>query len=76
MAEVAYAVQHEMALTLADVLIRRTHVIYEVRDGGLARAPAVADLMAERLGWDEVERGRQLAEYERQVKLTQAWREV
>jgi glycerol-3-phosphate dehydrogenase len=75
MAEVAYAVQHEMALTLADVLIRRTHVIYEVRDGGLACAPAVADLMAERLGWDEAERARQMAEYERQVKLTQAWRE-
>ena len=56
MAEVAYAVQHEMALTLSDVLIRRTHVIYEVRDGGLPRAPAVAKLMAERLGWDEAER--------------------
>jgi glycerol-3-phosphate dehydrogenase len=74
MAEVAYAVQHEMAISLSDVLIRRTHVIYEVRDGGLARATAVADLMAERLGWDEAERGRQLAEYEQQVKLTQAWR--
>ena len=75
MAEVAYAVQHEMALTLADVLIRRTHVIYEVRDGGLPRAPAVADLMAERLGWDEAETARQVADYERQVALTQAWRE-
>ena len=74
MAEVAYAVQHEMALTLADVLIRRTHVIYEVRGGGLPRAPAVADLMAERLGWDEAESDRQMAEYERQVALTQAWR--
>lgn len=31
--------------------------------------------MAERLGWDEAERDRELAEYERQVKLTQAWRE-
>jgi glycerol-3-phosphate dehydrogenase len=76
MAEVAYAIQHEMALTLSDVLIRRTRVIYEVRDGGLDRAPAVAALMAERLGWDEEERARELAEYERQVALTQAWRET
>ena len=76
MAEVAYAVQHEMALTLSDVLIRRTHVIYEVRDGGLPRAPAVAKLMAERLGWDEMERERQVAEYAEQVLLTQAWRET
>jgi len=69
-------VQHEMAVSLSDVLIRRTRVIYEVRDGGLARTAAVADLMAERLDWDEAERERQVAEYERQVKLTQAWREV
>ena len=75
MAEVAYAVQHEMALTLADVLIRRTHVIYEVRGGGLPCAPAVANLMAERLGWDEAEREREVADYARQVALTQAWRE-
>ena len=68
--------QHEMALTLSDVLVRRTHVIYEARDGGLDRAPAVADLMAERLGWDEAERERQVAEYKRQVALTQAWREA
>lgn len=75
MAEVAYAVQHEMAVSLSDVLIRRTHIIYEVRGGGLARAPVVADLLAERLGWDEEERARQVAEYERQVALTQVWRE-
>jgi glycerol-3-phosphate dehydrogenase len=75
MAEAAYAVQHEMALTLSDVLIRRTHVIHEVRDGGLAHAPVVADLMAEQLGWDETERDRQVADYARQVALTQEWRE-
>jgi glycerol-3-phosphate dehydrogenase len=74
MAEALYAVQHEMALTLCDVLIRRTHVIYETRDGGGEQARAVAELMAPRLGWDKVEFERQMANYATQVTLTQKWR--
>jgi glycerol-3-phosphate dehydrogenase len=75
MAEAPYAVQHEMALTLCDVLIRRTHVIYETLDGGLERARAVAELTAPRLGWDEAEIERQVADYAAQVALTRQWRE-
>jgi len=75
MAEALYAVQHEMALTLRDVLMRRIHVIYETRDGGLGRARTVAELMAPRLGWDGVEAERQVADYAAQVALTQQWRE-
>ncbi len=75
LAEVLYAVQHEMALTVCDVLMRRTHVIYETRDGGIGRARAVAELMAPRLGWDELEIERQVADYTAQVALTQQWRQ-
>ena len=74
MSEALYAVQHEMALALSDVLIRRTHVIYEARDGGLERARAVAEVMAPRLGWDGAEIARQVETYRTQVALTQAWR--
>jgi glycerol-3-phosphate dehydrogenase len=74
MAEPLYGVQHEMALTLRDVLIRRTHVIYEAQNGGLERARAVAALMAPRLGWDEAEIERQVNDYAGQVALTQRWR--
>lgn len=74
MAEVPYGVRHEMAQTLCDVLIRRTHVISETRDGGLERAHAVAGLMARRLGWDEVEIERQVGHYTAQVALAQQWR--
>jgi len=74
MAEVLCGVQHEMALTLCDVLIRRTHVIYEARGGGLERARAVAALMAPRLGWDEAEIEHQVEAYAVQVALTQRWR--
>ncbi len=75
LAEPLYAVQHEMALTLNDVLMRRSHVIYEAADGGLARASAVAAVIAPRLGWDEAEQARQVLEYSRQVALTCAWKE-
>jgi glycerol-3-phosphate dehydrogenase len=73
-AEVHYAIQHEMALSLPDVLIRRTHVIYESRDAGLPPAHAIAALMAERLDWDTAEQERQIAEYRRQVALTRSFR--
>jgi glycerol-3-phosphate dehydrogenase len=75
MAEALYGVQHEMALTLSDVLIRRTHVIYETRDGGIERARTVAELMAPRLGWDEEEIKHQVTDYAAQVALTQNWRQ-
>lgn len=72
LAEALYAVGHEMALTLSDVLIRRTHVLYEAPDGGLSRARTVAEVMASRLGWDQAEVERQLADYAAQVALTRS----
>jgi glycerol-3-phosphate dehydrogenase len=76
MAEVPYAVHHEMALTLNDFLIRRTHVIHETRGGDLPRARAVAELMARLLGWDASEIESQVHDYASQVALTQRWREA
>jgi len=73
-AEVHYAVEHEMALSLADVLIRRMHVIYETFDAGLPQARDVAALMAEKLGWDADEQERQVVEYKHQVSLTRGFR--
>jgi glycerol-3-phosphate dehydrogenase len=75
MAEALYGVQHEMAMTLCDALVRRTRVIYEARGGGLERARGVAQVMAPRLGWDEVEIERQMGTFAAQVAFTQQWRE-
>ena len=74
LAEALYAVQHEMAVTLNDVLIRRTHMLYETPGGGLEQARAVAEVIAPRLGWDKSETERQVASYSAQVALTGAWR--
>jgi glycerol-3-phosphate dehydrogenase len=50
--EAVYAVTHEGALDLDDVLSRRTRIAIEYPDRGLAVAARVADLIAEHLGWD------------------------
>ncbi|MDQ2806837.1 MAG: glycerol-3-phosphate dehydrogenase/oxidase [Chloroflexota bacterium] len=63
LAEVVYACRYEMALTLADVLARRTRIALEDWHGGGHCAPAVAARMAAELGWDAAETARQLAAY-------------
>ncbi len=62
-AEAVYAVRHEMATTLVDVLARRTRAHLFDRPATLAAAPAVAKLIGDQLGWDDDEIVRQLAEY-------------
>jgi glycerol-3-phosphate dehydrogenase len=52
MGEMVYAVEHELACTLGDLLIRRTRIAFETRDHGRAIAPAVAEVVAPLLGWD------------------------
>ncbi len=52
-AEVVWAVEHELALSLDDILARRMRLAQTVRDRGAAVAPRVAALAGEVLGWDE-----------------------
>lgn len=58
--EAIYAVREEMALTLEDVLSRRTRCLVLDRAATLAAAPSVAELMAPELGWDSAEVARQI----------------
>jgi glycerol-3-phosphate dehydrogenase len=62
-AEAVYAVRHEMATTLDDVLTRRTRARLFDREATLAAASSAAELMAVELGWDEAETARQLADF-------------
>jgi len=74
-AEVPHAVRHEMAMTLDDLLIRRLHLFFEARDGGMSIARAVAERMAREpgLGWDAAEIERQVARYEAAVEATRGF---
>ena len=71
-AELLYAVQAEGALTLTDVLVRRTHLAIELPDGGRSVAADVAELIAPVLGWDEAEIARQLSDYLAEVTADRA----
>lgn len=62
-AEAVYAVRHEMATTLDDVLSRRTRARLLDRAATLAAAPAVAALLAHELGWDEATMAEHLQEF-------------
>jgi glycerol-3-phosphate dehydrogenase len=62
-AEVVYACRAEMAMTLEDVLARRTRIILEDGTRGMGIAPAVAALMARELGWSNDESHSQVEQY-------------
>lgn len=51
MQDVDAAVAHEYADSLADVMIRRTTLAFELPDQGLTIAPRIAERMAHALGW-------------------------
>jgi glycerol-3-phosphate dehydrogenase len=62
-AEAVYGVRYEMALTLADVLSRRTRALLLARDASAAAALDVAHLIAPELGWTPEEVSRQVSGY-------------
>ena len=59
-AEAVYAAREEMAMTLDDVLARRTRSLLMDRDATLAASEPTASLLAHELGWDEAETQRQV----------------
>jgi glycerol-3-phosphate dehydrogenase len=63
MAEIRYAVTHEGALHLEDVLTRRTRISIEYPHRGVACARPVADTVGDLLGWDDATRGREVDTY-------------
>jgi glycerol-3-phosphate dehydrogenase len=60
-AEVVWAVRHEMARTLDDVLARRVRALFLNSAAAIEMAPAVAALMARELNQDDAWIGAQLA---------------
>ncbi|MEU3556010.1 glycerol-3-phosphate dehydrogenase/oxidase [Streptomyces fragilis] len=67
-AEVVYAVTHEGALHLDDVMTRRTRISIETFDRGTRSAREAAELMAPVLGWDEEKKEREIEYYEKRVE--------
>ncbi|QAY69892.1 glycerol-3-phosphate dehydrogenase/oxidase [Xylanimonas protaetiae] len=66
-AEIHFAVTHEGALHLEDVLLHRTRLVYEVSDAGLAALPEIVDVVAPLLGWDDATKESEAAAYRARI---------
>jgi glycerol-3-phosphate dehydrogenase len=62
-AEVAWAVRHEMALSLDDVLARRTRLAQELPDRGAAIASRVAQIVGADLDWGAARQALEVENY-------------
>jgi glycerol-3-phosphate dehydrogenase len=67
-AHLVYGVTAEMAQTLSDLLIRRTHLAFETRDHGSRVAPRAAQIVAPLLGWNEETKSARVREYDSDVE--------
>jgi glycerol-3-phosphate dehydrogenase len=67
-AEIVYAVTHEGARHLDDVLTRRTRISIETFDRGVKAARSAAVLMAGALGWDDSRLDEEVDHYLRRVE--------
>ncbi len=66
-AEAVYAVTHEGARHVEDVVARRMRAAIETADRGVGAAAEVAPLMAPLLGWDDAQTGREVRAYRDEV---------
>jgi glycerol-3-phosphate dehydrogenase len=67
-AQVQFAVREEMAMTLSDVVMRRTG-IGQLGDPGTEALTAAANLMAQELGWDDARKAREIDAVSRSFRL-------
>lgn len=67
-AEILYAVTHEGARSVDDVLSRRTRIAFEASDQGLSALEDVATLIASSLGWNAADKKSSIKEYRELVE--------
>jgi glycerol-3-phosphate dehydrogenase len=67
-AEVVYQARREMALSVSDVMIRRTRLLHRHPGQGTEITPVVAGLLARELDWDAAREAESLADYLAEVQ--------
>lgn len=67
-AELVYAVIAEGAMSVSDVLERRTRIWFEAKNFGVDLAKNVADLIAPYLGWKAADKKASILEYQKLAK--------
>jgi glycerol-3-phosphate dehydrogenase len=73
-AEIDFAVRHDLARTVDDVLSRRVPLLLVGRDQGLDVVDRVADRVGELLEWSETTRAQEVARYRRTVNDSRKFR--
>ncbi len=68
-AEIVYAVTHEGALHIDDVLTRRTHIAIDTHHRGLDSVEVVGALIAGELGWDRARTAAEVEHYRERVRV-------
>jgi glycerol-3-phosphate dehydrogenase len=68
--EVGHAARHEMAATVGDVLIRRTHLAFETHDHGMSAASRVARTLGDVFAWSSDVRARAVGDYAAEIERT------
>jgi glycerol-3-phosphate dehydrogenase len=71
-AEVVYQARREMALTVSDVMIRRTHIFHVLRGQGVDAAPRVGALLQRELSWTDERRDASVSAYLGEVERMRA----
>jgi glycerol-3-phosphate dehydrogenase len=67
-AEIVYAASHEGAMSVDDVISRRTRLAFEAPHAGIDLADEIATLIAPVLGWGAKEKKASVAQYREQVE--------
>jgi glycerol-3-phosphate dehydrogenase len=62
-AEIWYAVTHEGALSISDVMYRRTRLNFELKDQGISLLDEIAEIVATALGWDMDKKEESMKQY-------------
>ncbi len=74
LAQVNYAIDHEFAATITDILERRTQLFYRAKDQGLASAQLVATHMQRILGWSDETTAKMIQDYHAVVAQSRQWK--
>jgi glycerol-3-phosphate dehydrogenase len=67
-AEIIYAVTHEGAMSVDDVISRRTRLAFEAPQAGLELVDEIASIIAPHLGWGAKEKKASINQYRAQVE--------
>lgn len=73
-AELIHAMRREMAVTLTDLLMRRTHLFFDAPEHAAAEARTVAAMAAAEMGWDRARIASEVAAYLQEVERANAFR--